>query len=98
MSEPAIIRIEKTSRAMPAQWEGATITGGAFDIRDRHGFLTIGFGADLDAAIYAARAPGSDDVEPCEDGLDGWQECREAGDHFGRAWDEYVKLRDRKPS
>lgn len=98
MTHPAITRIEKTSMAMPAQWEGETITGEAFYIRYRYGFLTIGFGADLDAAIDAARAPGGYEVELGEDGLDGWLEWEEAVDHFGLAWDDYVKLRDRKPS
>jgi hypothetical protein len=98
MPRAPILRIEKTSLAMPAQWEGEMATGDAFYVRYRYGFLTIGFGADLDAAIEAARAPGGFEVELGEDGLDGWLEWEEAEDHFGRAWQDYAKLRDRKPS
>lgn len=99
MTRPPITEIEKTCIACPAQWQGRMVTGEVFYVRYRHGFLTIGFGPDVDAAVEAASsAQGYEWENPDADGLDGWMEWEEAEPHFVRAWDEYVTRRDRKPS
>jgi hypothetical protein len=99
MLPPAIIAIEKTCIACPAQWEGKVESGETFYVRYRHGFLTIGFGGDLDAAVEVASGPDGYEFEnPEADGLDGWMEWEEAEPHFSRAWAAYVEKRDRKTS
>jgi hypothetical protein len=96
---PPIAALEKTCIACPAQWEGRMESGEWFYVRYRYGFLTVGFGPDLDAAIEAGRGPeGYEWENPDADGLDGWMQWEEAEPHFARAWDDYVKVRDRKPS
>ena len=99
MPRPPVAEIEKTCIAAPAQWEGRMESGEAFYVRYRYGFLTIGFGADLDAAVNAASSPDGYEWEnPDADGLDGWMEWEEAEPHFSRAWTSYIERRDRKPS
>lgn len=99
MPPPPIAAIEKTCIACPAQWQGRMASGEAFYVRYRHGFLTIGFAAGVDAAVEAASSPeGYEWENPDADGLDGWMEWEEAEPHFARAWAEYVTRRDRKPS
>lgn len=99
MSRPPIADITKTCIACPAQWEGTMESGEWFYVRYRGAFLTIGFGADLDAAVDASRGPEGYEWENAEaDSLDGWMEWEEAEPHFARAWAEYVTRRDRKPS
>ncbi|MDZ4759751.1 MAG: hypothetical protein SGJ21_01595 [Alphaproteobacteria bacterium] len=97
MPHPAIARIQKTCIACPAQWQGVLASGETFYVRYRHGFLTIGFGADIDAAADLARGPeGYEWENPDADGLDGWMEWEEAEPHFNRALATHVERRDRK--
>jgi hypothetical protein len=96
MSRPAISQIRKTSDDRPAQWQGRMESGEAIYIRYRNGFLTVGFGPDLDAAVNAASSPdGYAWDKPDADGLDGWMEWAEAEPHVVRAWNAYIERRDR---
>jgi len=99
MTRPPIASIEKTCTACPAQWQGVMATGETFYVRYRHGFLTIGFGPDVDAAVDAASSPmGYEWENPDADGNGGWMDWEEAEPHFARAWAEHTSKRDRRPS
>jgi hypothetical protein len=51
MSMVIVNELEKTCDACPSQWEGKTIDGRHVYVRYRWGWLQVGFGPSLDAAV-----------------------------------------------
>jgi hypothetical protein len=66
IQHPAIAEQEQTCIACPEQYQGSLIDGHTFYFRYRHGFASLGVGADLDSAVKDPEQAGrrfGDDLE-----------------------------------
>ena len=63
-----LTELRMTCFACPAQWEGRTADGRHVCVRYRYGALSVGFGADLNAAVEDSR----NNRQQLGDGLDGY--------------------------
>jgi hypothetical protein len=58
VNHPDIADFEQTCGACPEQYEGTLNDGSTFYFRYRHGWASLGIGADLDAAVCDPREVG----------------------------------------
>lgn len=76
---PTVAWMMQTCGACPSQWEGELQDGRAVYIRFRHGWLQVGAGPDVDAAVR-----GAEDLYEGEgpNGLDGFLTFEQLRDHL----------------